>query len=66
MDTKNDPRTLRFAVLKQYTCFHEEYRQRNSLDPDVDMDNFEDKRQIARVNVQPDNNRGFHSFPRVL
>ena len=37
-----------------------------SLDPDIDRENFEDKRQIARLNVQPDNNRDFYQFPRLV
>ena len=37
-----------------------------TLDPDVDLDNFEDRRHIARVNVEPQYSRCFSQFPRVL
>ena len=37
-----------------------------SLDPDIDLENFENKRHIARVNVEPQYSRCYREFPRVL
>ena len=37
-----------------------------SLDPDIDLENFENKRHIARVNVEPQYSKCFNEFPRVL